>query len=290
MIAGMRRSGADFGLRTRFIEALDPSSYANTLSSLGANGTTLVAIVFPDFEAAVKSVAPRFPNTKFLFLYADPYKPKIANVRTVFFDIPPATYLAGVLAAHVTKTKKVAMLNGMADPTVSAQYHGYVAGVKSVDPTIQVKGPLVGSYEDPTKGAEVARALFNDGADVLLTNASGSNTGVPKLAHELGRHVIYDTTLPAGNAETIMGVAFQHYGLALYDQVRSALKDPRWAGGPTSVGLKEGIMGVQLSPAFLQQGAPEVVARVKAAAPILARVREQIISGAVKVPNDTSPI
>ncbi len=290
LVAGMNRSGQAFGIKTRFIEATDPSSYTTTLTNLCEAKTSIVSVIFPDFVDSVKAVAPRFPDTKFIFLYADPYRPTIPNVHTVGYGTNQAAYLAGVLIARVTQKDTVGFITGLAIPELNSDYHAFVDGVHSVNPQLNVKGVAAGSWEDPAKGRLVATAMIGQGVDSILALAGGTSAGVMQAAQQQGAHLIYDTTPPTPGTPgepSVMGTAVFHYGLSLYENVQKALQ-PGWTGGHTIEGVKENVAGLEISPHFLKIGDPAVVKRIKAAVPLLDRTRAGIASGQIVVAHNTA--
>ena len=54
----------------------------------------------------IKAVAPGYPNTKFIQLYADPFTPPIPNVRTVEYQAHYGMFLAGLFGARITQSQK----------------------------------------------------------------------------------------------------------------------------------------------------------------------------------------
>ena len=61
MLVGLAKSQKQFGLKTRHIEATDPSTYESTLTNLGTAKTDVVIVAFTQFADAIKAVAPQVP-------------------------------------------------------------------------------------------------------------------------------------------------------------------------------------------------------------------------------------
>ena len=68
---------------------------------------------------------------------------------------------------------------------------GYVQGVKSVNPDIQVFQNMTGdtgaAWNDPVKGGELAKAQIEQGADVVYHAAGGTGMGVLQAAADAGK-------------------------------------------------------------------------------------------------------
>lgn len=291
VVNGMKRAQAQLGVKARFIEVTDPSNFEATLRNLGQLKTSIVVAIFPDWAKSIKEVAPKYPDTKFIFLYADPYTPTIPNVRTVAYGTNQASYLAGVLAAKVTDSKKVGFITGLAIPNLNADFHAFEEGVRSVDAGLDIKAAAAGSWEDPAKGRLVAAAMLGKGIDTILSLAGGTSLGVIQAAADRNGHVIYDTTPPpAGTpgANSVIGTAVFRYGKSLFNNVQAALQSG-WHGGHAVEGVKEDVAGLDLSQPFLQSGQADAVSRVKAAERALTESREEIASGKLVIKHDTSP-
>ena len=78
-----------------------------------------------------KAAAEKNPEQKFSIVdYA--YDPTIPNVLGQVFTTDQAGFLAGYLAAGVTKTGKVGTFGGIQIPTVTVFMDGYALGVKAL--------------------------------------------------------------------------------------------------------------------------------------------------------------
>lgn len=290
MLAGLKRCASDFGSTTHFVEAIDPSSFESTLRGLGQARIDVVIAAFPQMHDAVKAAATSFPDTKFVHLYADPYKPSIPNVRSVSYDTWSAYYLAGILAAKVSGTGRLAMVGGSAIPSANANYHAYVAGAKARRPDVKVQGTVVGSFQDPVKARQIATAIYGGGVDVITACAGGSSLGVVKAAAaQRNKLVIYDGEDFAGGAKYVIGLTPLQYGSSLYQQIK-LVHDGGWAGGAQVSGIKDGITGVSPSQLFRQSAAPTLLHTVDDGFTDLDKAKADVVSGKIRVPFDTSGI
>ncbi|MET0134009.1 MAG: BMP family ABC transporter substrate-binding protein [Kibdelosporangium sp.] len=287
MLAGLRRAEQEFGLRTRHIEATDGSTYESTLRNLGSTGASVVIVAFTQFTEAIAAVAPEFPDTRFIHLYADPAQKPAGNVLTVTYDTGGPAYLAGVLAAKTSATGKVGFVGGQASPQVSADYHAFVAGVTATDPNAKVQGAVVGSWSDPVKGQQVAQTLYGAGVDTILAYGGGSSAGVVKAAQQKGALVALDGIATAENADVVAATATQEFGTTIYQQLK-AVHDNAWKAGHATAGLDND--GTSLAPVDLFSGKakPDQVAKVQSAFDAVRTAKSAIIAGSVKVPFDTT--
>jgi basic membrane protein A len=111
-----------------------------------------------------------------------------ANVESIVFKEQEGSYLVGIAAAMTSKTKKVGYINAMSMPLMNAFECGYVQGVKSVDPKVEVLSNIVGStpaaFHDPARGAEIARSQYARGADITFAVAGPTNLGILQAAKD----------------------------------------------------------------------------------------------------------
>ncbi|GII92783.1 BMP family ABC transporter substrate-binding protein [Sinosporangium siamense] len=283
LVAGLDRL-KEAGYTTRFVAATDPSSHESTLRSLAQAGTSVIVVSFSEFIQPIKAVAPEFPDTRFVHIYADPYKPTIPNVQTVVFDTRAPSYLAGVLAATVSKTGVIGFVGGTAIPPLYADFHAFEAGAKATRSDISIKSAYVGSFGDPVKGQQIAQTMFNNKVDVILAYAGGSSLGVVRAADQAGAHVIYDNAETPETAGSVIAVASQHYGDTM---ARNVLTIPAgtWKAGEIVAGLAED--GTFLKPAAQLDSVKQGAAEVRAAFETVEDVKTKIINGAVDVPFNT---
>jgi basic membrane protein A len=98
------------------------------------------------------------------------------NGQSLFFAEDQAGYLAGVLAASMTKTNHIGVVGGLlVVPPVERFVKGYINGAKSVKADIKVDSVFTTSFTDPPQGNNAAKQMINQGADVIF--AAGGLTG-----------------------------------------------------------------------------------------------------------------
>jgi basic membrane lipoprotein Med (substrate-binding protein (PBP1-ABC) superfamily) len=106
------------------------------------------------------------------------------------FGFADASYLAGMLAASVTKTKKIATLGGTALPPVVESFRAFEQGARATDPSVRVVSSYIGNWDDVSAGKEQALAQISQGADVIFQNADAAGLGVFQAARERSALVI----------------------------------------------------------------------------------------------------
>ncbi len=272
----------------RTIYAADPSTYQSILSTLAGAGAGIIVTTFNEMADPIKAVAPSYPGTKFIQLYADPFTPPMPNVRTVEYQAHYGMFLAGLFGAQLSQSQRLGYVGGMSLPGLNADLNAMKAGAATVSAAIKVKGAFAGSFQDPTKGREIANQLFGTGIDFIQTDGAATDAGVIRAASEGGNRVVsavFRTQFKLG-PKTVASSVLVNFGQSLSDQVTNALSG-QFTGGHYVSNLADGIIDFVPSPLFMVNGPPVYVARAKAAWPSVDQAKQAIIKGTLKVPFNT---
>ncbi|MCI0525924.1 MAG: BMP family ABC transporter substrate-binding protein, partial [Nitrospira sp.] len=171
---GMIRAVEEFGLKSSFIETLQPTDYEKNIEQFASEGYEMVITVGFLVGDATKKMAQKYPNLKFAIVdFA--YDPSVGNIMGLVFAEDQAGFLAGALAGLMTKTKTIGAVLGMEIPPVIKFRKGYEAGVKHVCADCQILAVYIDSFVDPARGKAAALSQMDEGADVLF--GGGGTTG-----------------------------------------------------------------------------------------------------------------
>jgi basic membrane protein A len=109
----------------------------------------------------------------------------VANVKGITYSTDQAAFMAGYLAAGVTKTGKVATYGGAPYPTVTIFMDGFAKGVahynkikgKKVEvlgwDTVKKTGEFIGDFGNTAKALQTSKNFEQAGADIILPVAGG---------------------------------------------------------------------------------------------------------------------
>lgn len=124
-------------------------------------------------EDAARAVARDYPDVAFLM--GSSFKPDDAVPNFSPFDnyIQDASYLTGIIAGAMTKSKNIGMVGGYPIPEVNRLMHAFMAGVKESAPDAKFQVAFIGSWFDPPKAKETAFAQIDGGADLLYAERFG---------------------------------------------------------------------------------------------------------------------
>ncbi len=281
LIDGLRQAEAEFGVETRFIEALDPATYENTLRTLARRGTDIVVTTFFAMGATVQTVAPEFPDTKFVVIVAAPHNPPVPNARVAGYATQENAYLAGTFAASMTESGRLGLIAGVPLPYVWADYNAMAMAAVKINPDVSITPAFVQSFEDPVKGKEVAAGLYDQGIDAIYTGAAASDIGVVEAADEMGLTVIVASPPLVDQAPDNVGfVASFEWARTMMIEVENAISDDFKSGFRVGgIGSGEIVMTFSDDYSAANPGAAGARAATEAA---FAEIR----SGALDVPYD----
>lgn len=141
------------------------------------------ALLFPTsfgyFDPHVLKLAQEYPDDQFLHcggLY-QPGHPK--NAGSYFGYIDEAQYVAGIVAAHTSKTGKLGFVAAKPIPQVLRNINSFTLGARSVRPEATTQVVFTGNWAEPVKEAEAANSLADQGMDVLTCHVDS-----PKIVME----------------------------------------------------------------------------------------------------------
>ena len=169
------------GAQVSHVQTKTPAEFEDNFRQYGTQGYNLVFGHGFEFQDAARRVAPEFPRTLYVTTSGSTSGSNLAGMTFGFAD---ASYLAGVLAASVTKTKKVATLGGTALPPVVESFRAFEQGARATDSSIRVINSYIGNWDDVSAGKEQALAQIAQGADVIFQNADAAGLGVFQAARE----------------------------------------------------------------------------------------------------------
>lgn len=131
-----------------------------------------VKVLFPTsfgyFDPHILKLAQENPEVLFFHcggLYQEGKHPK--NVGSYFGYIDEAQYVAGIVAAHTSKTGKLGFIAAKPIPQVLRNINSYTLGARSVKPNVTTQVTFTGDWSQPVKEAEAANSMADQGIDVL---------------------------------------------------------------------------------------------------------------------------
>ncbi len=275
--AGAERFKAETGDGYREFEPTNETQRLQAMRRLAKRGADPIVAVGFSQAAAVEEVAKEYPDLRFTII---DMVVDLPNVQSVVFKEHEGSFLVGALAAMSSQSAKVGFVGGMDIPLIRRFACGYEQGVKHINPGAEVYQNMTGStpaaWNDPAKGAELARSQFDRGADVVYAAAGGTGIGVYQAAKDNGKLAIgVDSNQNHLHPGTMLTSMVKRVDVAVYDSFTGG-KDGTWAPGVKVLGLAEGGVGWALDTN--NQGLVNDTMRAE-----LAKLEQGIKSGQIEV-------
>ncbi len=142
-----------------------------------------VSLIFPTsfgyFSPHVLELAPKYPDVRFQHAAGLWTEGMPANIGSYFGYIGMGQYLNGIVAGHMSRTKKIGFVAAKPIPQVILNINSFLLGARAVDPTITCQVIFTGEWSLAVKEAEATNALADAGCDVITCHVDG-----PKVVME----------------------------------------------------------------------------------------------------------
>ena len=267
------------GARISHQQTRSPAEFDEAFFSYGSSGYDLVFAHGFEYQDAALRAGTEFPDMTIVVSSGGRISD---NVRSLIFRLEEGSYLAGMMAGGLTRSKVVGMVGGVAIPPAQGTFRAFEAGALGVDPDIQVLEAFIGSWDDVAAAREAATAQLNRGADVLVHNTDAASFGVFQAVREahgdedpvwaIGMNRDQNDVAP----DVIAGSAAIDIPRAFLD-VASRFADGTLPAGALDLSLDEGVVDFIVNPAALDRIPGELLARIGEA-------RTAIREGALEVP------
>jgi basic membrane protein A len=197
-IAGLKRAETELGVTTRVYVSNSADDYVPNLQAAVQDGNDLVVAVGFLLGPSIVQVAQASPDTSFAgvdnFFGGDGCEAagtcEQPNVVGMIFPTEQAGYLAGIVAAMMTKTKVVSTVGGKKIPPVDNWIAGYMQAVKDTDSSIKELNAYSQDFEDQAKCKEIALDQIANKSDVVFQVAGKCGLGALDAACEKNVYAI----------------------------------------------------------------------------------------------------
>ena len=177
-VAGLEAAAKADGIKTvKIVQNIGYPTTPAVLESLAAAHYGLIVAHASGYDTQAKQVAAQYHVP---FVTYDVASEKSAGVLTnITTSSQQGAYLAGILAAKMTKTGTIGVIISASDTNWYEMEGGYIAGARSVNPKITIKTAQIGaaSYDDSAGGKRVATSVIATGADVIFAMGDDASFG-----------------------------------------------------------------------------------------------------------------
>ncbi len=273
--AGVQKAAKELGVEVKTADSKSEKDYETNLEGLAEKGCGVIFAVGFKQESALKVVAPKYPKISFAIIDDVVTLP---NVRSLVFAEEQGSFLAGYLAALVSKTGKIGFVGGETSPLIKKFESGYVAGAKTARADIDTSGiKYTESWDDTSLGKLSAASLFSGGCDIVYHAAGRCGLGVISAAKDANKFAIGVDSNQDGEAPgNVLTSMIKRVDVSVFDTIKD-VKDGKFTADVHRFDLKS--EGVGLSD-FQYTKDKIGDANLKK----VADISKQIVEGKVKVP------
>jgi basic membrane protein A len=239
---GRQELQAHFGdkIETPYLENVPEGPDAErAIERMARSGCALVYTTSFGFMDATLKVAEKFPDVK--FEHATGYKTadNVATYNSRFYE---GRFINGQIAGKMSKTGVAGYIASFPIPEVVAGINAFLHGARTVNPEFKLKVIWVNTWFDPGKEADAAKALFDQGVDVLTQHTD--TTAPMQVAEERGLKAFGQASDMIAAGPTAQLSAIVDTWAPYYIKRTQAVLDGNWTSAQTFDGLKDGILSM----------------------------------------------
>jgi simple sugar transport system substrate-binding protein len=220
-------------VETTYLEKVPEGPDAErAIEQLARSGHKLIFTTSFGFMDATVKVAKKYPNL--LFEHATGYK-REKNLATYSGRFYEGRYIQGVIAAKMSKSGVMGYIVSVPIPEVISGINATMLGAQTINPNIKVKIIWIGEWFNPGKEADAAKALIDQGADVIMQHtdsAAAVETAAKRGIPAFGQ----DSDMIKFGPKTQLTAIIDNWGPYYTDRAKLAI-DGKWTSTDTWGGL-----------------------------------------------------
>lgn len=229
-------------IETSFVENVAEGPDAErVIRQLAQDGNDIIFTTSFGFMQPTAKVAKQFPDVKFEHATGFTTGPNLGIYNSRFYE---GRAVLGTIAAMMSKTGKGGYVASFPIPEVVMGINAFTLAARKINPAFETQVVWVNSWYDPAKEADAAKALMDQGADVITQHTD--SPGPLQAAEQRG-------AIAFGQAWDMQNFAPNAHMTAIVDQwgpyyttTLQSVLDGTWKPGDVWHGMKEDF--VQMSP------------------------------------------
>ncbi|MRT43479.1 BMP family ABC transporter substrate-binding protein [Enterobacteriaceae bacterium RIT702] len=174
------------GFTPSYLEHTTYEAAPSVLRQLASDSVKLIIAHSSGYSAAIKEVAPSFPNTQFVLYSYEGSTNNQPNYSAWSVDWDEYGFVLGALAASASKTGHIAVISGEPIPSAERTVQFIKKGAAYVNPKVVVDSAYVGSFTDVARAKEIATGAIARGTDFVIPSADTADAGIQQAADEEG--------------------------------------------------------------------------------------------------------
>ena len=230
------------GVKTTFVESVSEGADAErVIRQLASDGNDVIFTTSFGYMNPTIKVAKQFPKVK--FEHATGYKtaPNVSTYSARFYE---GRAILGTIAGKMTKSNIIGYVGSFPIPEVIRGIDALTLAARKVNPDVTVKVVWVNSWFDPGKEGDAAKALIDQGADIITQHTDSPaplQVAEKRGVFAFGQASDMKSFAPKAQLTSIIDNWHDYY----IARVKAAM-DGTWKSTATWDGIKQGM--VEMAP------------------------------------------
>jgi basic membrane protein A and related proteins len=220
-------------VETTYLENVSEGPDAErSIEQLARSGHKLIFTTSFGFMDATVKVAKKYPNL--FFEHATGYK-REKNLATYSARFYEGRTIQGLITGKMSKSGTMGYIGSVPIPEVISGINATMLAAQTINPNIKVKIIWVGEWFNPGKEADAAKALLDQGADVIMQHtdsAAAVETAAKRGIPAFGQ----DSDMIKFGPKTQLTAIINNWGPYYIERVKLVL-DGKWTSGDVWGGL-----------------------------------------------------
>ena len=219
-------------VQTQFVENVTTMADAErVIRDLASQGNKIIFATSFEFMNPALKVAKEFPDVK--FEHATGYK-TTENFNYYNARFYQGRYLAGKLAASMSKDGHLGYVAAVPIPEVLQGINAYTLGAQTVNPNVKVDVVWTNTWYDPGKEADATNTLIGQGCDIITHHTNSQ--AVASTAESKGVKVIsYNSAMVKAAPTQLIGAVTHHWDEYYAKRIQAVMDgtwkvEPLWGG------------------------------------------------------------
>src|SRR5476649_180605 len=221
-------------VETTFLENVSegPDS-ERSIEQLARTGHTLIFTTSFGYMDPTLKVAKKYPKIQFEHATGFKNAPNMGTYSGRFYE---GRYIQGVIAGKMSKKGVLGYIASFPIPEVVSGINATILGAQTTNPNIKLKVIWVNTWFDPGKEADAAKALLDQGADVIMQHTD--SPAAMQVAAQRGILAFgQDSDMIKLDRKAQLTSIMDNWAPYYIDRVKAEL-DGKWDSADTWGGLK----------------------------------------------------
>ena len=241
---GTQKACEKYGYELAYTENLEVADISAAFADYASAGYDVVIGHGYEFGDPALEVAETYPDTKFICTEADA---SADNVASYVMACEQTAYVEGIIAASTSESGKLGAIGPIPGDSLVKIINGYEDGAKSVNPDIEVQTAWTNSFVDTQLAQDAAKAMIDNGVDVIKHCANACGNGAMTAAVEAGIWCQGDSYDQSSLApDNILDSAIYNLDVVI-DTALGSVADGSFEGDVYNLGMADGAVEVLLS-------------------------------------------